>query len=90
MARYGINIQRFEVAETVKEALDSAHYLSESLLAAWLLTLWMFDDMQENSLEFNFWANVTKEIMKSKNFDGFEIIKVFWGLLSFKSRLSPS
>eukprot|EP00794_Sanderia_malayensis_P006319 gene6319-7042_t len=27
MARYGINIQRFEVAETVEEAIDSAHYL---------------------------------------------------------------
>eukprot|EP00112_Aurelia_sp_Birch-Aquarium-sp1_P006070 Seg1679.8 transcript_id=Seg1679.8/GoldUCD/mRNA.D3Y31 product="Succinate-CoA ligase" protein_id=Seg1679.8/GoldUCD/D3Y31 len=31
MARYGINIQRFEVAETVKEALDSAHYLIQGV-----------------------------------------------------------
>ena len=31
MARYGINIQRFEVASTVKEAVDSAHRLSECL-----------------------------------------------------------
>ena len=29
MARYGINIQRFEVASSIKEALDSAHYLSK-------------------------------------------------------------
>ncbi len=28
MARYGINIQRFEVAETVEQAIDSAFYLS--------------------------------------------------------------
>ena len=36
MARYGINIQRFEVAETVQEAVDSAHYLSKSILLALL------------------------------------------------------
>ena len=29
MARYGVNIQRFEVASTVQEAVDSAHHLSK-------------------------------------------------------------
>ena len=31
MARYGVNIQRFEVASTVQEAIDSAHHLSKLL-----------------------------------------------------------
>ncbi|XP_065066710.1 succinate--CoA ligase [GDP-forming] subunit beta, mitochondrial-like [Rhopilema esculentum] len=31
MARYGINIQRFEVASSVQEALDSAHYLIQGV-----------------------------------------------------------
>jgi len=31
MARYGVNIQRFEVASTVQEAVDSAHHLIQGV-----------------------------------------------------------
>lgn len=29
MAKYGVNIQQFEVASTVEEAIDSANHLSK-------------------------------------------------------------